>query len=311
MRTSTLRGHAAADAFGLPWGSGVAVLGGVTILGVALQGSGALRPAVLGNATLSMHLSVAAAGLLALAAVLYLVLDDARIDRLGPWASRLALLGALGLPAGSVLRAVEVGMPLVSDFEYRAGFEAPALIAGGAVLVYLRIEQAWRTRRAGALVLGLSLAALALDAWLMSMADGVPSSLGRVMDGHLLGLWHLGGKIGVLASVVLALWAVLRTRMTDVASVPLERALRVAMSIGLSGFTLALLSAIALTVLPGPTPQAVSRGLAGGTVWVCFLALYLVWQRAHVASPALSAWIVGTLCPAAVAYHLLVGSGWS
>ncbi|WP_158219914.1 hypothetical protein [Ideonella sp. A 288] len=311
MTPSAEPGHPGADAFGLPWGTGVAALAAVTILGVALQGSGALHPGLLGNATLSMHLSVAAASLLALATVLYLVLDDARIDRLGPWASRLALLGALGLPAGSVLRAVEVGMPMLVDFEYHAGFEAPALIAGGAVLAYLRIEQAWRTRRAGALVLGLSLAALALDAWLMSVAEGVPSSLGQVMDGHLVGLWHLGGKVGVLASVVLALWTVLHTRTNQVASVPLEHALRVAMSIGLSGFTLALLSAMALTVLPGPTPQALSRGLAGGMVWVCFVALYLVWQRARVAAPVLSAWIAGTLIPAAVAYHLIVGPAWS
>jgi di/tricarboxylate transporter len=38
-----------------------------------------------------------------MAAALYMVLEDSRIERLGTWASRLALFGGLGLAAGSYL----------------------------------------------------------------------------------------------------------------------------------------------------------------------------------------------------------------
>lgn len=295
------------SAFELPWGLGFGALAALLLAGIILQGAGWLGPSLLAQATLSMHMSVAGAGLMAIAAALYLVTEDSQIEWLGLGASRTALIGALGLVGGSMLRAAEAGLPLTGVFEYQVGLEAPGLIAAIAVLVYLRIEQAWQTRRAGALVLGLALIALALDVWLMSGTRGVPEVLGRVMDEHLIGLWHLGGKLGVLASVILTMWAVFRRHLRIAAAVLLEQMLRAAMAIGLSGFTVALLSAMALNLLPGPSPDSLSRFMAGAVVWLCFGVLYLAWRRAGASTARLGAWILGTLFPAGAAYLAL---GW-
>jgi hypothetical protein len=175
------------------------------------------------------------------------------------------------------------------------------------VLAYLRIEQSWRERRAGALVLGLALITLGLDLWLMASAKGVPAGLGRVTDHHLIGLWHLGGKLGVLASVALAAWSLARSHLPGVLPGLREKVLRACMSLGFSGFSLALVSALALTLMPGPTPESLARSAAGLTVWLCFSLLYLVWRRVDAASPRLAAWILCTLVPAGAAYHALGG----
>jgi len=305
-----LVGSGPPDPFGLPWRAAVAAFAGLVLLGAGIEGGGVIARSALDEATLSMHISVAASGLLAIAAALYLVLDDARSEALGRWASRLALLGALGVASGSVLRAIETGLMLTDSFEYRLGLEAPGLIAAAAVLLYLRIEQAWRSRSAGALVLGLAMIALALDAWLMSSADGIPAALGRVVDDHLVSLWHLGGKVGVAASVALVMWTLLRHRLQSAATAMLERLLRTGMSIGLSGFTLAFLSALALIVFPGPTPQSMARCLAGLAVWMCFCILFVAWRRSGAASPRLGLWILCTLVPAALAYVAVGGQAW-
>lgn len=296
-----------AEAYRLPWAAGVVGMLAVVALGMLGEVAGWIGPTRLGEATLSMHVSAAASGLLAIAAALYLVLDDAGIERLGDWASRLALAGGMGLVAGSILRAAETSIALTDAFEFRLALEAPALIAASAVLVYLRIEQAWCERRAGALVLGLAVITLGLDLWLMATAQGVPAVVGKVMDEHLLGLWHLGGKLGVLASVALAAWSVLRRRIQASEPKMVDRVLRAGMSLGFSGFTLALASAMALTLMPGPTPESLARCAAGLAVWLCFSLLYLVWRRVDLASPRLATWILCTLVPAGAAYQALTG----
>jgi hypothetical protein len=308
MRRQLPTDAARADDFSLPWGCSAVALALLLAVAALAEGGGLLKSGVLAGATVSMHVSVGAAGLLASATALYVVLEDARLPGWGPWASRLSLFGALGLGAGSALRALEASA-LGAGFDYRIGLEAPGLIAAVAVLVYLRIEQAWRSRSAGALVMGLALVALALDTWLMASARGVPAALGHVMDEHLLRLWHLGGKLGVLASVVVAVWSVARTRLVA-ASLACDRLLRASMNVGLSGFTLALLSALAMTVLPGPSRESIERSSAGLVVWLCFSLLYLFWKRAGARSPRLSAWTFGTLVPAGLGYHVLAGGFW-
>ena len=308
--SSVTDGARTGGAFDLPWGVGAVSILVLLLLCMGVQAGGWIGPAMLGEATLSMHVSVAASGLLAIAAALYVVLEDARINFLGIWASRFALFGSLGLAAGSLLRAAEVHWLSVRAFEYQIGLEAPGLIVAVAVLLYLRIEQAWQSRRAGALVVALALVALGLDVWLMATVEGVPSALGRVMDGHLVGLWHLGGKVGVAASAALVTWSLIRRHVRALAPAIVERIVRAAMNVGLSGFTLALLSSLALAMVPGPGREAVTRLSAGLAVWLCFSLLYVVWRRAAEATPKLSAWIFATLLPAAAAYHALGARIW-
>lgn len=268
---------AMAQAYALPWRSCTAVMAAGIVLAAAVQSQwlrGAARP----MSTWSMHWSVAASWMLALATALYLVAHASWPAHVGRWASRLALWGASGLLAASALRALESAWLLPAQ-PYVEQFEVPSWIAAIAVLVYLRIEQAWSNRDGGALVLLLVLAALWMDLWLMAWTSGLPHTLADVVRSHLGWLWHVAGKLGVVACVFLGAWwaagamPALRRFVRD------DTRLSLAMCAGLAGFTVALLAALALLVLPGDHREAISRFLAGAVVWVNFGALYLVWRR--------------------------------
>jgi hypothetical protein len=267
----------AEKAYALPWRGSAAVMATGIVLAAAVESQwlrGAARP----MATWSMHWSVAASWMLALAAALYLVAQASWPAYVGRWASRLALWGAGGLLAASALRALESAWLLPAQ-PFAEQFEAPSWIAAVAVLVYLRIEQAWSNRDGGALVLLLVLAALWMDLWLMAWTAGLPNTLAGVVRGHLGWLWHAGGKVGVAACVFLGAWCAAGMVPAWQRFVRDDTRLRLAMCAGLAGFTVALLSALALLVLPGDHREAISRFLAGAAVWVNFGALYLVWRR--------------------------------
>ncbi len=268
---------AAYEPFALPWRACAAAMPVVVALAATLQSSW-LRGVSQPVATWSMHWSVGAAWLLVLAAALYLVTQTGRAASVGRWASTLALWGASGLLAASALRALESAwlMP-AQPFEQR--FEAPSWIAAVGVLVYLRIEQAWRSRDGGALVILLMLAALWLDLWLMAWTSGMPRTLAEVVRAHLGGLWHVGGKAGVVACLFLGAWCVAGVVPALQRWVRHDGRLALAMGLGLVGFTVALLSSLGLLVLPGDHWEAIARFLAGAAVWVNFGALYLVWRR--------------------------------
>ena len=265
------------QSYALPWRGSAAVMAMGIVLAAAME-SQWLRDAARPTATWSMHWSVAASWMLTLAAALYLVAQASWPAYVGRWASRLALWGAGGLLAASALRAMEAAWLLPAQ-PFAEQFEAPSWIAAVAVLVYLRIEQAWTSRDGGALVLLLVLAALWMDLWLMAWTSGLPNTLAGVVRSHLGWIWHVGGKLGVAACVFLGAWFVAGLVPAWQRFVRVDARLRLAMCLGLAGFTVALLSALALLVLPGDHREAISRFLAGAAVWVNFGALYLVWRR--------------------------------
>jgi len=267
----------AAQPFALPWRACAVGMPAAIAVGAAVQ-SQWLRNSTQPVATLSMHWSVGAAWLLALAAALYLVSRAAWPALLGRSASWLALFGASGLLAASALRAMESAW-LLPSFPFAEQFEVPSWIVAIAVLVYLRVEQAWHSRDSGAMVLLLVLAALWIDLWLMAWTSGMPRTLADVVRTHLGWLWHVGGKLGVVACVFLGAWCLAGAAPSLGRWVRDDLRLQAAMCTGLAGFTLALLSALALLVLPGDHWEAISRFLAGAAVWVNFGALYLVWRR--------------------------------
>jgi hypothetical protein len=290
----------AAQAYALPWRGSAAVMTLGIVLAAAVQ-SQRLRGVAQPTTTWSMHWSVAASWMLALAAALYLVAHASWPAHVGRWASRLALWGAGGLLAASALRALESAwlMPLQP---FAQQFEAPSWIAAVAVLVYLRIEQAWSSRDGGALVLLLVLAALWMDLWLMAWTSGLPATLAEVVRSHLGWLWHVGGKLGVAACVFLGAWCAAGLVPAWQRVVRDDARLRLAMCAGLAGFTVALLSALALLVLPGDHREAISRFLAGAAVWVNFGALYLVWRRWRMVEPLFGWGIVLALAMALLGY---------
>ena len=279
------------------------VMPAAVALGFALE-SQWLRGVNQPVATMSMHWSVGASWLLALAAALYIVSHAAWTGQVGRWASWLALWGASGLLAASALRAVEAAW-LLPSLQFAQRFEAPSWVAAIAVLVYLRIEQAWHSRDGGALVLLLVLAALWMDLWLMAWT-GMPTTLADVVRSHLGWLWHVAGKTGVAACVFLAAWCAAGALPALRRWVRHDVRLKVAMCVGLAGFTVALLSALALLVLPGDHAEALARFLAGAAVWVNFGALYLVWRRWRMVESMFGWGIVLALLMAVLGY---VGAG--
>lgn len=289
-----------AQSYALPWRGSAAVMATGIVLAAAVQ-SQRLRGAAQPTITWSMHWSVAASWMLALAAALYLVARASWPAFVGRWASRLALWGAGGLLAASALRALESAWLLPAQ-PFAQQFEAPSWIAAVAVLVYLRIEQAWSSRDGGALVLLLVLAALWMDLWLMAWTSVLPATLAGVVRSHLGWLWHVGGKVGVAACVFLGAWCAAglvpawRRHLRD------DTRLRLAMCTGLAGFTVALLSALALLVLPGDHREAISRFAAGAAVWVNFGALYLVWRRWRMVEPLFGWGIALALAMALLGY---------
>lgn len=290
----------AAQAYALPWRGSAAVMALGIVLAAAVQ-SQRLRGVAQPTATWSMHWSVAASWMLTLAAALYLVLHASWPEQVGRWASRLALWGACGLLAASALRALESAWLLPAQ-PFAQQFEAPSWIAAVAVLVYLRIEQAWASRDGGALVLLLVLAALWMDLWLMAWTSGLPATLADVVRSHLGWLWHVGGKLGVAACVFLGAWWLAGLVPAWQRVVRNDGRLTLAMCAGLAGFTVALLSALALLVLPGDHREAISRFLAGAAVWVNFGALYLVWRRWRMVEPLFGWGIVLALAMALLGY---------
>ena len=290
--------------FALPWLACAVAMPAAIALAVALQ-SQWLRDVQQPVATWSMHWSVGAAWLLALAAALYLVAHAGWSGAVGRWASSLALWGASGLLAASALRAVESAWLLPSQ-PFAEQFEAPSWIAAIAVLVYLRIEQAWHSRDGGALVLLLVLAALWLDLWLMAWTSGMPRTLAEVVRVHLGWLWHVGGKVGVVACLFLGVWCLAGVLPTWRRWVRHDARLTLAMCLGLGGFTVALLSSLGLLVLPGDHWEAISRFLAGAAVWVNFGALYLVWRRWRTVESMFDWGIALALLMAVIGY---VGAG--
>ncbi len=256
-------------------------------------------------ATWSMHWSVGAAWLLVLAAALYLVTQAGWAITVGRWASLLALWGASGLLAASALRALESAWWLPSQ-PFAQRFEVPSWLVAAAVLVYLRIEQAWRSRDGGALVILLMVAALWLDLWLMAWTSGMPHTLAEVVRAHLGWLWHVGGKAGVVACVFLGAWCLAGAVPMLQRWVRRDDRLALAMGLGLVGFTVALLASLGLLVLPGDHWQAIARFLAGAAVWVNFGALYLVWRRWRMVESMFGWGIALALMMAALGY---VGAG--
>jgi hypothetical protein len=228
------------------------------------------------GAALSIHLSVLAAGLLALAAALVLALDAPLFAAHGRTASNTALAGAWMLLGASALRAYDANWPAPTlPASFAIGYEAPSWAAAAAVFACLRIDQTWRTRQASAVVLPLVVAALMLDMWLMASAPDMPGLLADVLQAQLGWGWHLGGKLGVAACVVLALWCFASRRPRRDAG---ERWLRGAMVLGFAGFTLALTCAGALVMLPGASHGAVRRLVAGAAVWIIFALPFMLWR---------------------------------
>jgi hypothetical protein len=151
-------------------------------------------------------------------------------------------------------------------------------------------------------VLLLVLAALWMDLWLMAWTSGLPRTLAEVVRSHLNGLWHVGGKLGVVACLFLGAWCVAGLWPALQRWVRHDTRLTLAMCLGLAGFTVALLSALGLLVLPGDHWEAISRFLAGAVVWVNFGALYLVWRRWRTVEPLFAWGIAFALMLAALGY---------
>jgi hypothetical protein len=262
--------------------------------------------AVLGTlgAALSIHLSVLAAGLLALSAALVLALDAPLFAALGGTAARTALAGAWTLLGASALRAFDAtwpAPPLPAGFA--VGYEAPSWAAAAAVFACLRIDQTWRTRQASTVVLPLAVAALMLDMWLMASAPDMPGLLADVLQAQLGWGWHLGGKLGVAACVVLAIWCVASRRPRPD---PGERWLCGAMVLGFAGFTLALTCAAALVLLPGTSPAAVRRLVAGAAVWINFALPFMLWRSGRGRRELLVLWLALGIGLAALAYAVAI-----
>jgi hypothetical protein len=293
-----------AGGFDLPWLAGAA-WGLLATLALAF----APRPAAWAglNAALSMHVSVLGAGLLAGASALYLALDLAPQAPAWRWASRLALAGAMALLCASALRALDTAWPRHgAGGMFALAYEAPTWAATVAVLASLRIDQAWRTRRSGAVVLPLVVVALLLDLWLMSSAPGMPQALLATLNHQLGWGWHLGGKLGVMACLLLALWCFSHQRTPEQAQ---QLWLRGAMVLGFAGFTLALLCALSLALLHGPLTNQLlvddlRRLFAGGSVWLFFGLPFVLWRTRRRFGPGLVRWIVLGLGCALLGYLL-------
>ncbi|EHR72982.1 hypothetical protein BurJ1DRAFT_4183 [Burkholderiales bacterium JOSHI_001] len=254
------------------------------------------------NAALSMHVSILGAGLLAWATALYLALDLAPQAGAWRWASRLALAGAFALLCASGLRALDTAWPRHgAPGVFALAYEAPTWAATVAVLACLRIDQAWHTRRTGAVVLPLVVAALLLDLWLMSSAPGMPQALRATLNHQLGWGWHLGGKLGVLACLLLALWCFNHQRTNERAQ---QLWLHSAMVLGFAGFTLALLCALSLAVLHGPLLDDLRRLFAGGSVWLFFGLPFALWRTRRRFGPSLVRWIALGLGCALLGYLL-------
>ena len=285
--------------FDLPWLAGAA-WGLLATLALAFVP----RPAAWAglNAALSMHVSILGAGLLAGASALYLALDLAPQAPAWRWASRLALAGAFALLCASALRALDTAWPRHgAGGLFSLAYEAPTWAATVAVLACLRIDQAWRTRRTGTVVLPLVVAALLLDLWLMSSAPGMPQALLATLNHQLGWGWHLGGKLGVMACLLLALWCFSHQRTTEQAQ---QLWLRGAMVLGFAGFTLALLCALSLALLHGPAIGDLRRLFAGGSVWLFFGLPFVLWRTRRRFGPGLVRWIALGLGCALLGYLL-------
>jgi thiol-disulfide isomerase/thioredoxin len=277
-----------------------------------------------GGAALSIHVGTAAAGALALAA--------ARAWAPGPagWSRPMALGGAWALLVSSALRALDAwGLAPGQGPALALAYEAPSWLAALAVLAALRIDEQWRSSHASAVVLPLVVAALLADLWLMSGSHHLLQQLRPALDGTLQWAWHLGGKAGVAACLGLGLWcgAGLWARQRGLVGraearpaqqhrpVDHARWLHAAMVLGLGGFTLAALSALALAVLHQGDAALQGQLLAGASVWLGF-GLPFWWWRWR-GSQALVRWVVLGLALALAGYlgaprlaGALASAGW-
>lgn len=143
----------------------------------------------------------------------HLVWSDAAVGR---WASRLGLLGALGLLGGLLLQAAQfcllqrgADVPL-----YRLD-EVMALFSACTVLIYLVMERAYRTRIAGAFVMPIVAAAVLFQSWLASnVAQGAAGPL-PILRSYLVQVHVLSnflGYGGFAVAAALALMVLLRAR---------------------------------------------------------------------------------------------------
>jgi hypothetical protein len=230
------------------------------------------------GATWSMHGSLAAVWAMAVAGTLYTVAFVFGETALRRWAATLALWGAAGVIATSAVRGIQA-VWLLPAMSFEQHFELPSWLAAAAVLLCLRLAPGTGDRDAEAVIVLVALVAMWLDLWLMAWTARLPAELAEAIRQHGQWLWHIGGKLGVLACVFLGLWCVaggaprLQRMLRD------ERRLRTALGAGLAAFTLALLAALATSVLPGDHAPAVARVVAGATVWLNFGALVLVWRH--------------------------------
>lgn len=258
------------------------------------------------GATWSMHGSLAAVWAMAVAGTLYSVAFVVGETALRRWAAQLALWGAAGVIAASAVRGIQAAW-LLPATPFERHFELPSWLAAAAVLLCLHNTPESGDRDAEAVVVLVALVALWLDLWLMAWTARLPTELAEAIRLHGLWLWHLGGKLGVLACLFLGLWCVaggapkLRRALRD------ERRLRAALSAGFAAFTLALLAALATLVLPGEHGPAVARVVAGAAVWLNFGTLVLVWRRWRN-SEGQFAWGIALALGLALLGYLIAGS---
>lgn len=143
-------------------------------------------------------------------------------ELVGRWASRLAIIGATGLVLTLLVRWVE------TYYLHRPGhmplnvlYEMMALFSTVTIVIYLVMEQVYRTRSAGAFVMIIVLGAVLFQIWLLASGQAVAGSRISLLRSYWIYAHVLASFLGYGAFAVAAAMGAAYLVRSQIESLPL------------------------------------------------------------------------------------------
>jgi hypothetical protein len=261
---------------------------------------------------LSVHVSLVATLLIVLSAALYVAHAVVRVSGIGVVASNLAAIGASGIIGASLVRWIEVKWLASGTLDYAGHFEALTWLSAAAVYGNLVVEDIYRTRAAGGLVMSTVVAALGLAAWLIVVSPAAETTFVELALAYVKHAADVTTVIGVSAFVAIGAIALVSIanpilagarrrgwRRWPLRGAPVcERALFWAMVGGFCALSLALLFDFVSQLLLRADASGFDPGLPA--LWLDFAVLFLAfrirrWPREVLAQFAIVAVLIGLI----------------